>query len=178
MAITGPFAITENSIRATTIARDKSIATFLAQEGIEYMRAIRDKVYIQDCFSASGVNCNQWWSAFTTTSGAGYDILRCSNSNGTVCSLNIIKSKYSSSASPFSSGALSTCSWKACEKLYRTPSGEYTTSSLGNTATIFSRQITTIQLGTSAVKIKTTVTWKEHAAIYSTSATDILTPWE
>ncbi len=179
IAITGPFAITENAIRATTISRDKSIATFLAQEGIEYVRAIRDKIYIQACFSGTATSCNQWWDTFTTTSGAGYDILRCTG--GTACSLDVTKSQYSGtsiSSAPFASGALVTCSGTTCGKLYRTATGEYTTSSTGNTPTIFSRKIVTTKLGTSAVKIETTVTWKEHSAIYMVTATDVLMPWE
>ncbi len=178
VAITGPFAATENSINATTIAHDKSAATFLAQEGVEYIHAIRDKIYIKECFSNNGINCSTWWDVFTTnTYGSGYNVLQCLG--GTPCSLDMTKSQYVSTP-PFTSGALATCSGGVCGKLYLTssPLYAYTISSLGNTPTIFSRKIVTTKMSDTAIKVEVTVTWREQAGVQSVTATDILTSWE
>lgn len=187
IAITGPFVATENSINAATMAHDKSIATFLAQEGVEYIHAIRDKIYIKECFSNNGVNCSGWWDIFTTNSslfGTSYDVLQCV---GTApCALDITKSQYSS-APPFASGTLAFCAVGTvdihgngpCNPLYLTSSYMYTTSSAsGNTPTIFSRKIVTTDLGSKAIKVKVTVTWKWYGGTQSITTTDILTSWE
>jgi len=179
IAITGPFAATENSINAATIAHDKSTATFLAQEGIEYIHAIRDKVYIKECFFGSTADCNWWLDVFTTNSsslGTSYDVLlRCLG--GTPCALDMTKSQYGSTVAPFLSGALATCFGGTCGKLYLTPTYAYTTSALGNTKTIFSRKIVTTPLGSNAIKVKVTVTWGWHGGTQSITATDVLTSW-
>ncbi|HEC94179.1 MAG TPA: prepilin-type N-terminal cleavage/methylation domain-containing protein [Candidatus Kaiserbacteria bacterium] len=173
IAITGPFAATENSINAATIAHDKSTATFLAQEGIEYIHAIRDKVYIKECFSNSGVNCSGWWNIFTI--GPGYDVLQCVGT--TPCTLDMTKSQYDNLPPFTSNGALSSCSVGTCGQLYITPTYAYTTSALGNTKTIFSRKIVTTNLGSNAIKVKVTVTWGWHGGTQSITATDVLTSW-
>lgn len=178
VAITGPFVVTENSINATTVAHDKSIATFLAQEGIEYIHAIRDKVYISECLSGSGTNCDndKWWSIFTTnSSGFGSNVLKCDT---TSCSLDITESKYTSTS--LASSALTTCKSKSsCGKLYLTPSYAYTTSSSAvNTPTIFSRKITVTKINNNLIKISVTIVWREQSSNYSITTTDTLTSWE
>lgn len=176
IAITGPFATAGNSMNVATISHDKSIATFLAQEGVEYIRALRDKVYINKCFTPSGASCIDWWKVFTTnTYGNGYNVLQCL---GNGCSLDITVAQYDSQ-NPFSSGALSLCpSTGTCGKLYINSSKEYTASSVGNSSTIFSRRIVTTSLPSNSIKVKVTVTWKEHSTDYSITATDVLTAWE
>jgi len=181
VAITGPFVATENSINAVTVAHDKSIAVFLAQEGIEYIHAIRDKVYIKECFSTSGINCDNWWSIFTTNSyGSGYNVSQCSSLKP--CTLDSTKSQYVS-MSPFVSGALSFCAGGSsgiCNQLYLTPSPSYsyTTSPFGNTPTIFYRKIVITKINSTTIKVNVTITWKEQGSNYSITADDMLTSWE
>ncbi len=179
VAITGPFVATENSISAVTVAHDKNIAIFLAQEGIEYVHTIRDKVYIKECFSSSGVNCNNWWNIFTT--GSGYDVLKCSAL--TSCALDITKSQYSS-IPPFVSGTLSSCTIGTggqngvCDQLYLTSAYAYTTSPARNTPTIFFRKIVITRINANSIKVNVTITWRNHGSNNSITADDMLTSWE
>lgn len=46
MALTGPFAIAQQSLKSSYYARDQVTAFYLAQEGIEYVRAMRDGNYL------------------------------------------------------------------------------------------------------------------------------------
>lgn len=46
MALLGPFAIAQQSLRSAYYARDQVTAYYLAQEGIEFVRAIRDENYL------------------------------------------------------------------------------------------------------------------------------------
>lgn len=186
IAITGPFAATENSINAANISRNKTIAVFLAQEGIEYVRAVRDKVYIKECFSNDGINCPKWWNVFTTGTtalGNGYNILQCEASNS--CSFDGTKVQYNSNMAPFVSGALNVCSAVGnCGRLFISSSGAYTTTVSG-TPTPFTRTITTTPITStilsttvSVISVKVTVTFKEHNTNYTVTANDIFTPWE
>lgn len=57
MALLGPFAIAQQSLRSAYYARDQVTAFYLAQEGVEFVRAIRDENYL------SG---NPWLETFDT----------------------------------------------------------------------------------------------------------------
>lgn len=46
MALLGPFTIAQQSLRSAYYARDQVTAYYLAQEGIEFMRAMRDENYL------------------------------------------------------------------------------------------------------------------------------------
>lgn len=46
MALLGPFSIAQQSLRSAYYARDQITAYYLAQEGIEYVRAQRDQNYL------------------------------------------------------------------------------------------------------------------------------------
>ena len=46
MALVGPFTIAQQSLKSAYYARDQVTAYYLAQEGIEYVRAMRDQNYL------------------------------------------------------------------------------------------------------------------------------------
>ncbi len=46
MSLLGPFAIAQQSLRSAYYARDQVTAFYLAQEGIEFVRAVRDQNYL------------------------------------------------------------------------------------------------------------------------------------
>ncbi|MBU6310616.1 hypothetical protein KGO06_01635 [Patescibacteria group bacterium] len=47
MALLGPFAIAQQSLRSAYYARDQVTAFYLAQEGVEFVRAVRDENYLR-----------------------------------------------------------------------------------------------------------------------------------
>lgn len=59
MALLGPFAIAQQSLRSAYYARDQVTAYYLAQEGVEFVRAIRDQNYLSgtDWMSGIGATC-------------------------------------------------------------------------------------------------------------------------
>lgn len=59
MSISGPFFVVQQSLISATIARDQTTARFLAQEGIEVLRAVRDSNFL------SGNIGPNWLSGFT-----------------------------------------------------------------------------------------------------------------
>ncbi len=178
VAITGPFMSAERTIVIAGITRDKTTAAFLAQEGLEYARALRDKVYLKDCYEAPS-SCNSWWSKYTNS--FEYDILQCTVR--TPCSLDTSSSKSTYSkpnASPFSMSTtelhICTSSSSTCGKLYlNTVTGQYTTKAGGNKTTSFTRTISASP-SSPGIKITSTVRWNDHG-IHSTSVSDYLTPW-
>lgn len=46
MALLGPFSIAQQSLRSAYYARDQVTAYYLAQEGVEFVRAVRDENYL------------------------------------------------------------------------------------------------------------------------------------
>ncbi len=60
IAMTGPFFAVQQALNASRTARDQLIASSLAQEGIEYVRAVRDTNYL------SG---RSWLAGFDGTAG-------------------------------------------------------------------------------------------------------------
>lgn len=48
LSITGPLFIAQQSFTSATTARDRTTASFLAQEGIEYIRSVRDHNYLSN----------------------------------------------------------------------------------------------------------------------------------
>jgi prepilin-type N-terminal cleavage/methylation domain-containing protein len=45
IALVGPFVAVQNAVQGSYVARDQLIASQLAQEGVEYLRSIRDNNY-------------------------------------------------------------------------------------------------------------------------------------
>lgn len=56
MALTGPFSIAQQSLKSAYYARDQVTAYYLAQEGIEYVRAHRDQNYLSGQPWLSGID--------------------------------------------------------------------------------------------------------------------------
>lgn len=56
MALVGPLTIAAQSLRSAYYARDQVTAFYLAQEGIEYVRAVRDQNYIGNQSWLTGIS--------------------------------------------------------------------------------------------------------------------------
>ena len=59
MALLGPFSIAQQSLKSAYYARDQVTAFYLAQEGVEFVRAVRDQNYLEgnDWLSGIGTSC-------------------------------------------------------------------------------------------------------------------------
>ncbi len=188
VAITGPYASAAQAVAAARIAREHTIATFLAQEGIEIVRAERDKVYLHDCFTTTGCSgTTVWWNngfnnGFAASSGA-HAIGKCSSSNS--CILDTSKSgQYSNYTNVgIFEGMLKTSPPLVLHLKQPTPVPfvsavpflyDYTSTA---PETSFTRKIYAFVVSNTEIKITSKVTWKDNGKTLSVTAIDHLTPW-
>lgn len=171
IAIAGPFYAASRSLTAAQIARDQLTASYLAQEGIEYVRAMRDDEYLA-AYLANGTNTSTAsWTNFTTANDSA-SITPCETSACTLDPWN-----------PMGAGAgksLMPCAGGACGPLYLA-NGVYRQDSgiLGAQKTPFTRTVQgTLSASGSELKIVSTVSWDSHGTAYTTSVTDYLTAWQ
>lgn len=168
LAVAGPLVTANRSIVAARISRDQLTASYLAQEGIEYVRAMRDNAYLA-AYQAGG----------TTISSAAWDNFLIGSINqcrGATCMLD--PSQPMGSGSGFS---LVPCSGSSCTPLRLTELADGTygyTQESGGTATPFTRTIEAIDVSAVDERIVSTVSWSYHGVPYSVSATVHLTPWQ
>jgi prepilin-type N-terminal cleavage/methylation domain-containing protein len=161
LAVAGPLFTANRAIVAAQIARDQLTASSLAQEGIEYVRAMRD---------------NEFLGAYPTDAGWANFISGIENyCLGALCTLDPIARDMG-----YGSGlALEPCSG-SCTPLYRRSDGMYTQQSGGgsNVQTIFTRTIQVTRVTATDEKIASVVSWDSHGTRYAVSISDHLTPWQ
>ncbi|MEK7063499.1 MAG: hypothetical protein AAB955_02290 [Patescibacteria group bacterium] len=56
MSLLGPFSIAQQSLKSAYYARDQVTAYYLAQEGLEFVRAIRDQNYLSGSSWLTGIS--------------------------------------------------------------------------------------------------------------------------
>jgi type II secretory pathway pseudopilin PulG len=56
MSLLGPFSIAQQSLKSAYYARDQVTAYYLAQEGIEFVRAVRDQNYLAGSAWLTGID--------------------------------------------------------------------------------------------------------------------------
>ena len=172
LAVAAPLFTASRSTVAIQLAQNQITASYLAQEGIEYVRRMRDDEFLS-AFQAGGANISSVaWSNFLNA-GSGASIYWCRTSvapNG-ACTLDPFRTM--NSGSGFS---ISYCANGTCPPLYLT-NGVYTEQSNG-TATPYTRTIQAVDVSSTDEKIISTVTWNFHGTPYAVTVTDHLTPWQ
>jgi len=166
IAISGCLFTANRAIVAANIARDQLTASYLAQEGVEYVRMMRDNEYLAT-YSAGG----DAWANFLTGSDAA-SITQC---RATACTLD--PTREMGSGSGFS---LQPCSGSTCTAPLYLANGIYTERSdiTGATQTPFMRTIQATNITASETSITSTVSWSFHGTTYSVTINDHLTPWQ
>lgn len=169
IAVAGPLYVADRVEVAAETSRDQLIANYLAQEGIEYVRAMRDHEFIS-AYRADPTTANAaGWSGFVSGSDAG-SITSCS---ATTCTLDPTRSMGTGSGF-----ALAPCSGASCTPLYLS-NGVYTEQSPpAAVLTPFTRTIQVVTISASDVRVVSTVSWSFHSSPYMVSVTDHLTPWQ
>ena len=169
LAIAGPLSAANSALVSARVSHDQIIASYLAQEGIEYVRSVRDSAYLSayDTGDTSGA-----WNDFLTVAA----VCRATASTPTkACSFDSIQATVSS------------CPSGVCPMLYLETIGgvNYYTTAAGSVATPFRRsiQIKDVLDGSGAVvqndkQIVSVVTWSFHTIPHTVTVTDHLTPWE
>lgn len=160
LAVAAPLFTASRAIIAARAASNQLTGSYLAQEGVEYVRMLRDNYYLSayaDVINRATASTTGWANFKTSLSNAG-----CL----TGCAFD-----------PAVPG-LSSCPSGTCAPLYRAPTNVYTQQSSGNTKTIFTRTIQASAVSPTEERIISTVTWSFHNTNYTITTTDRLTPWQ
>lgn len=175
LAVAGPLYTASRAIVAAETARDQLIASYLAQEGIEYVRKMRDNEFLA-AFQIGGANIStDAWTGFLAPGPDPASIAKCvtlSVGSAPFCTLD-----------PVGSGSLSLCISGTCNPLNLTTvtvNGKeisYYTQGAG-TATPFTRKIQAYTVSPIDEEIISTVSWTFHNTNYWITVTDHLTPWQ
>jgi prepilin-type N-terminal cleavage/methylation domain-containing protein len=171
LAVAGPLVTASRAIVAAQTARDQLIASYLAQEGIEYVRAMRDDEYLAAYQAGGGSISSTGWNNFLTGTMPGHPgaITQCKAST---CTLDPTRAMGTGSGF-----ALLPCSGVGCTPLYLANNGIYTQQSMG-VQKPFTRVIQAFDVSALEERIVSTVSWNFHNIPYSVTATTHLTPWQ
>jgi prepilin-type N-terminal cleavage/methylation domain-containing protein len=162
LAVAGPMVTANRAIVAAQTAKDQLTASYLAQEGIEYVRAIRDGEYL---VAHSSGDATTAWSTFIN----GIESV-CLTS----CTLDPMR--------PMGYGptsALSAVSGTAAPLRIATTTFRYTQQNLaGSTLTPYTRTLQVVRNSAADERIISRVSWNFHGTTYSVTITGNLTSWQ
>lgn len=166
LAVLGPFQLVQQSLSNSYVARDQLIATALAEEGLEYIRALRDSNYLYNVVNPS--TPRSWLYGLNTSAGAEED---CFRSQG--CTVDPTRTANNESVDE--------CA-VTCPNLKLNPSTQqYTQRNLaGYEQTPFTRKVLLEPVNGSsntAVKVTVTVTYVSVHATRTVTVTDYLYNW-
>lgn len=184
LSVAGPLLTASRSIVSAEIARYQLTASYLAQEGIEYVRMMRDNEFLA-AYQVGGatVSADAWNNFLNNPVTDTSAITQCRSPKK--CVLDPVQG----ATSP-----MSQCPGNDCSTipLYLTnctngpggtvctPPNVYTEQNLpGSIQTPFTRSIQAIDMpsGTDE-RIVSTVSWSYHGIPYSVTVSDHLTPWQ
>lgn len=161
VALVGPFIAVQNALRASYIARDQLIASQLAQEGMEYLRFIRDNNYL---------NSRDWLDGFTdATRNLCFSATETSPSGH--CTLDPKLGDFHQT----SAAMVEHASVAAAPSLALDAQRVYTQSA--GSETPFKRTVQIVTLSDTEIRATVTVSWVTVGQTYSVVVVDILQDW-
>lgn len=150
MAIAGPLTIAGKGLNAALIAKDQIIASYLAQDAVEYVRFLRDTACLA---SSSSCTSSQWLT----------NLGPCVSSNGTAsCYLDSLAQ---SPTTPQSCGA-ATCDGNPL--YWDATNGRYTYNTTGTARSIYTRTVlltTPVSGNTDEALLTVMVSWKDVGTV-------------
>lgn len=171
IAVAGPMTAASRSLVAASIAKEQLTASYLAQEGIEYARSVRDDVYLTDYQNGTITDLpTTAWNDFLSY------VTSCKSTDGSrTCLLDPLQ--------PMGVGSgrsLQPCSGSGCNVPLNLYNNAYTLQTgSGAVVTPYTRTVKVLEISsTMDEEIVSTVTWLSHGTTHSVSVTDHLTPWE
>lgn len=158
IALVGPFVAVRSALTTSYIARDQLTASSLAQEGLEYIRSIRDNNYLAS-------PQRSWTNGLTTFSCYG------ASPTG-YCIVDPTQGDVHSSAT-----AVRACtSIATCKFLYLSSSNLYNQQDEG-TETKFKRTLQIREISATEIEITARVEWTTSGSAYSVTVVDIIRDW-
>lgn len=166
LAVAGPLFTANSAIVAAETARDRLTASYLAQEGIEYMRMMRDNAYLNAYRNNEPNVSTTAWADFIGGSNP-WSITGCVD---TPCTLDTTRDMGYGSSFSATSGD---------QPLYLLANGVYSQQNLpGSEVQPFTRTIQAFTLSGSDERIVSMVSWSYHGVPYVVTISDHLTPWQ
>lgn len=171
VATAAPLYGANRAIVASGIARDRLTASYLAQEGMEYVRAMRDAEYLA-VYTQSNPSGRAWYNFLNGNISGNTDtasVYQCTAPN--LCTLD-----------PTVNGIawpVAQCT-SSCGPLYLLANGTYSQTGSANQVTKFTRTIQVQGAGGSSTEelVTSRVTWSYRGTTYSVTIQDHLTPWQ
>lgn len=151
-AILGPLYAVQQALAASRIARDQLIASSLAQEAVEYVRARRDNIYLYNLHTPA----NRFW-LYGFNGQGGPD---CLDNVSAPCYVDPVNNFVTGSARP----------------LYINPDGVYNQLQSG-TASPFTRTVQLTTLSATEVELKVRVTWSTRGVPHETEIVERIHNW-
>jgi Tfp pilus assembly protein PilV len=169
ISIAGPLVVANQSLKAAQYSKNQSIATFLAQETIEYIKNIKNNNH------ANGVGLTNWLltpSNVKNDSGIQLDLSTACKTSSMVAGTNNLCDLDSKEAL---TGSLhNNCQNSATNPpkqgciIYKDSNNNYSSNSSSGTATNFRRFFTVdAQANGTEARIKVTVSWVENGSVYN-----------
>lgn len=165
LSVAGPLTGASRAIVLAQISRDQLTASYLAQEGIEYVRAMRDDAYLNAYRSGGSTISATAWNDFLTGASA-WSITQCISRT---CTLDPARAM--GYGTNFALNA-----YAGNSPLYLS-NGIYTQQVLG-TKTVYTRTVQASAISANEELVTSTVTWSFHNAPYTVTVVDHLTPWQ
>ncbi|MDQ5954854.1 MAG: hypothetical protein QG583_782 [Patescibacteria group bacterium] len=176
MSVVAMMVILGDSLSNLTYAKRKLTATYLAQEGVEYMRNLRDTYVL---YLDPGEQTNDAWSDFKASV-----VNKC---GGIGCTFDIAGLDFAENDQPIIDVPLTTCTIAnnnvPCPYLYYdADTGEYNYDSIGNTNSGFRRRIrieadNVAYQNIDEIRVISTVFWVQGSGTYDISFSESLFNW-
>ncbi|MEK9182535.1 MAG: prepilin-type N-terminal cleavage/methylation domain-containing protein [Patescibacteria group bacterium] len=165
-------SILSQGISGASYAKRKMIASYLAEEGVEYIKNLRDTYVL---YSASGP---VGWNTFNTKVAGGTfpSSSICATANG--CYFDESNVSFSDSSMPMTDLLLPSCTSATCSNaplLYDSTTGKYGYN--GGVYSGYSRKINIVQISVNETKVFSTVYWNQGSGTYSIVFSDNLFNW-
>ena len=183
VSILGLMSVLSRGLSDTGYAKRKVIASYLAQEGIEYMRNLRDTYVIN--FDPNDPTAG--WNAFKVKIGANNNTL-CANTNNFGCYFTIDPPPIGSMNTLTPQSCTSSdgrCTNAAAHILYHSITGKYNyTGGADATDSGFTRSIRVTVISnpnipnSNELKISSTVYWTQGSGIYQLAFSENLLNWK
>ncbi len=168
MSVLAVMTVLGGSITSTNYAKQKMIASYLAQEGIEYIRNMRDTYVLYSTDGQTG------WNDFNSKLIPSPDTL-CASADG--CFFNADGLNYADKSKPMTKISFTACSTSDCQNGmlgYDSTTGKYDFS---GTASGFKRKIDVTTISSDEIKITSTVFWTQGSGNYNITFSENLFNW-
>jgi prepilin-type N-terminal cleavage/methylation domain-containing protein len=163
VSIVGIMTVLGKSISDTEYAQRKMISEYLAQEGVEYIRNMRDTFVL---YAPAGQN---GWDLFNNK------LISASCNNSAGCYFNPDSLNYASSDQPITDIPVLACSGSCPQIMYNSSNGKYNYAS--GTSFGYRRQININISVANEMKVTSTVVYLFQGTTYSVSLSEILFNW-